>query len=52
VVDGVKGCRNVEKAETGDLLKRAGRNKFIVQGSEKGFGSVLIGKTRLMWVEE
>ena len=33
VVDGVKGCRNTEEAQTRDLLMRYGRNKFIVQGS-------------------
>ena len=38
VVYGVKSCRNIEEAETRDLLMRDGRNKFIVQGSEKGFG--------------
>ena len=38
MVDDVKGCRNVKKAETGDLLMRDGRDKFIVEGSEKGFG--------------
>jgi len=38
VVDGVKGCRNIEEAQTSDLLMRDGRNKFIVQGNGKGFG--------------
>jgi len=37
-VDGVKSCSNIEEAETRDLLMRDGKNKFIVQGSEKGFG--------------
>ena len=31
VVDGVKGCRNIEEVQTSDLLMRDGRNKFIVQ---------------------
>ena len=31
---------------------RDGRNKFIIQGGEKGFGRVSHGKTRLVWVEE
>jgi hypothetical protein len=38
VVNGVEGCRNIKEAQTGDLLMRNGRNKFIVEGSEKGFG--------------
>ena len=40
MVDGVKGRRNIEEAETRDLLMRDGRNEFIVglQGCEKGFG--------------
>jgi len=35
VVDSVKSCRNIEEAETRGLLMRDGRNKFIVQESEK-----------------
>ena len=30
VVDGVKGCRNIEEAQTRDVLMGDDRNKFIV----------------------
>ena len=37
MVNGVEGCRNIKEAQTGDLLMRDGRNKFIVEGSEIRF---------------
>ena len=52
MVDGVKGGRDIKEAKAGDLLMRDGRDKFIVERSEKCFGGVLFSKAGLVWVKE
>ena len=50
MIYGVKGSRNVEKAEAGDLLMAYCCNEVIMQGQNSTFGGMIFGISRMIRV--
>jgi len=52
MVNGIKGCREVEETETGDLLATSGIDKMIVKRKKYSFSRMKFAVSRLEGTEK